>query len=114
MVTRRVHPVFRYALPALIVTQTMVMHLYLAAPARWWPSRMRFWAEVAQQLAIVRAAGARCQAIQLTQEKSILSFCGRGIFMWHYPLRADPCSFGFLGRILGAFGFCEIRCGRRF
>jgi hypothetical protein len=35
LVTRRVHPVDGYALPALIVTQTMVMHLYLAAPSRW-------------------------------------------------------------------------------
>jgi len=35
LVTRRVHPVYRYTLPALIMTQTMVMHLYLAAPPRW-------------------------------------------------------------------------------
>jgi hypothetical protein len=35
IVTKRVHPVYRYALPALIVTQTIVMHLYLAAPPRW-------------------------------------------------------------------------------
>jgi hypothetical protein len=35
IVTRRVHPVYRYALPALIVTQTTVMYLYLAAPPRW-------------------------------------------------------------------------------
>jgi hypothetical protein len=33
IVTRRVHSVYLYALPALILCQTIVMHLVLAAPA---------------------------------------------------------------------------------
>ena len=32
IVSRRVHPIYLYALPALIVAQTFAMHLYLTAP----------------------------------------------------------------------------------
>ena len=35
IVNRRVHPVYLYALPALIVGQTTAMHLFLSAPL-WW------------------------------------------------------------------------------
>lgn len=35
IVTRRVHPVYLYALPALIVAQTFAMHLLLTAPPQW-------------------------------------------------------------------------------
>jgi hypothetical protein len=35
MVTRRVHAVYRYALPALIIGQVIVMHLFLTASPRW-------------------------------------------------------------------------------
>lgn len=35
LVTRRVHPVYRFALPAVIITQSTAMYLFLGAPA-WW------------------------------------------------------------------------------
>jgi hypothetical protein len=35
IVTRRVHPVYRYALPAFIVGQIFAMHLFLTASTRW-------------------------------------------------------------------------------
>jgi hypothetical protein len=35
IVTRRVHPVYRYALPALIFGQFIAMHLFLTASPRW-------------------------------------------------------------------------------
>jgi hypothetical protein len=35
IVMRRVHPVYLYALPALIVAQTFAMHLLLTAPPQW-------------------------------------------------------------------------------
>jgi len=37
IVNRRVHPVYGYAFPALIVGQTTAMHLFLSAPS-WWVS----------------------------------------------------------------------------
>jgi hypothetical protein len=35
IVNKRVHTVYRYALPLMIVSQTTAMHLFLSAPA-WW------------------------------------------------------------------------------
>ena len=35
IVNKRVHPVYLYGLPVLIVTETTAIHLFLAAPA-WW------------------------------------------------------------------------------
>ncbi|HLH07112.1 MAG TPA: hypothetical protein VKW78_07740 [Terriglobales bacterium] len=35
LVTRTVHPVYRYAVPALVAVQIITMYAYLAAPPRW-------------------------------------------------------------------------------
>jgi hypothetical protein len=35
IVNRRIHPIYLYALPSLIVAQTLAIHLVLAAPPQW-------------------------------------------------------------------------------